>query len=290
MDEFSAVEAAKWLGVSREAVDLAAREGRLPVLDGDGPRRFSRETLEAYHQARVGERVAKLARDGETPASVAQRVRRALHSSSETGLPRSFASRLAVMPVDWRNLFNKAELAAACVPEGEGCRWCEAAKFSAFLGLRPLEYAKARVELFGGPPCLTCGPGLMKPFMEALEARVHPGRHRPPDARAEAAAAVPPAPRLEPVQRAQPFQGDDDGRALISRRRREVQTRLKAARRSGDTKYALRLQQQLQSLTADASVVDGRAASAARPGTLRCGHALAAGCSCPRRASTRGQR
>jgi molybdopterin biosynthesis enzyme len=78
---------------------------------------------------------------------------------------------------------------------------------------------------------------------------------------------------------------------MVQRRLRETRARLVAARRSGDTRYALKLRAMVASLEADAAKVDGRAFSAAdRPGTLRCGHELAAGCACPRRASTRGQR
>lgn len=288
MDEFSAVEAANFLGVTREAVDLAAREGRLPAVAGEGPRRFSREAVEAFHQRKQAQLLATLARSGETPVSVARRVRKGLHSSSETGLPRSFAAKLAAMPVDWRTLFNKAELAAACVPDGGGCRWCRAVEFSAFLGLRPLEYAEARAELFGGPPCEACAPGLLRPFMAVLQARVHGGTERPSAAAPPPSAADRERAREWALQRpvaaaAKPIQ-DDGGKAMVSRRLRDVRGRLKDARRRGDTRHALALQQQLQALTADASAVDGRPVSSS-PGTLRCGHQLAANCSCPRRAS-----
>lgn len=289
MEELSVAEAAAYLGISKEAAHRAVRENRLEVLPDTDPVRLAREAVEEFHQLRQDALVASLARSHETPLSVARRVRAGL-SRSEPGMPRPFAARLAAMPVDWRSLFSRAELAAATVPDGEGCRWCRALEFSAFLGLRPLEFSEARVELFGGRPCGVCGPGLLRPFMEALSRRVHPGRHRPPDARAEAAAAVPPAPRPRP---AQPVQPGDDGRAMVSRRRREVQARLKDARRRGDLPYALQMQAALQALTADAAAVDyGRTAvtASSRPGALRCGHALSAGCGCPRRASTRGRR
>jgi hypothetical protein len=289
MDEFTASQAAAWLGVTREAVDLAAREGRLPVLDGDGPRRFSRETLEAYHQARVRERVAALARNRETPASVAVRVRTALHRD-ELGMPRPVAVKLAAMPDAWRSLFSRAELAAACTTDG--CKWCEAQKFGDFLGLRPVEFAPALRELFGADPCRVCGPALLGPYMAVLAARVHPPGTRAPEAPPRPSAGEQERAREWVQQRAvtaavKPVQ-DDGGRSLVARRRREVQAALKDARRRKDTKHALALQKQLQSLVADAARVDGRSA-AARPGVLRCGHALAQGCSCPRRASARGR-
>lgn len=295
MDEFSAAEAAKYLGVTREAVDAAARDGRLPAVAGDGPRRFSREAVEGYHQLKQDAIVALLARTHETPVSVAAKVRTGLHSLSDTGLPRSHASKLAVMPVNWRALFNRAELAAASVPDGEGCRWCRAVEYSAFLGLRPLEFAPARVELFGAEPCEVCGPALLRPFMEALSARVHRGAPRPPErpsppSEADRKAAREWAQEHAVTAAAKPVK-DDGGRALVAARLREVRARAKLAKRAGDQKYALKLAQMARDLERDAAVVDGRAFSATdRPGTLRCGHELAARCSCPRRASTRGQR
>ena len=266
MDQFTAAEAAKWLDVSREAVDLAAREGRLPVIGGDGPRRFSPEALEVYHQARMQERIAALARARETPVSVARRVRAGL-SATDMGMPVPLAVKLKAMPVTWRSLFTRAELAAACVEDG--CRWCRAVEFAGFLGVRPVEFGPALRELFGADPCGVCGPVLLAPFMTALSARVHRGDRRPSGARvapsvAERAAAREWALRRPVTASARPFV-DDDGKALVARRLKETRERLKDARRRGDTQYALKLQRQLQSLVADASVVDGRARSAAGP-------------------------
>jgi hypothetical protein len=293
MDELTAVESAKYLGISREAVDLAAREGRLPALGEDGPRRFSRAALEAYHQARVQEKIAALARVRETPVSVAARVRQALHERGN-GLPRSFNERLAAMPATWRSLFSKAELSAAGVPDGAGCRWCKALEFSRFLGTRPVEFAPAFVELFGGQPCGTCGPGLLRPYWAALQARVRPAGTGssagavPPSA-AERARAAEWAQR-HPVTAAGKPVVDDDGRALVAAGLRTARARLKDAKRRSDQRHVLHLAQVIRALEADAAVVDGRVTAAARPGTLRCGHALAAGCACPRRASKGGRR
>lgn len=260
MDVFTAADAANWLGVTREAVDLAAREGRLPVLDGDGPRRFSREAVEAYYQARVQERIAALARGRETPVSVARRVRRGL-AESETGLPRPFAVKLAAMPDLWRSVFSSAELAAACT--AEGCRWCEARKFADFRGLRPPEFSPALRELFGGEPCGKCGPGLLRPFMAALRSRVHSGRERP-----SAPAAAPSAAERElarqwaarrPVTASARPRQDDDGRSMVQRRLRESRAQLTAAKRRGDQRHAIQLRQTIQALEADAAAIDGRA-------------------------------
>jgi hypothetical protein len=85
---------------------------------------------------------------------------------------------------------------------------------------------------------------------------------------------------------AKPVQ-DDGGRGLVAKRLREVRARQKDARRRGDQTYALRMAQMARDLEADAAVVDGRTAAAARPGRLRCGHLLSADCVCARRASKR---
>ncbi|MDQ0831940.1 excisionase family DNA binding protein [Streptomyces achromogenes] len=292
MDELTAAGAAAYLGVSREAVDRAAREGRLPALGGDGPRRFSREGVEAYHQARTREKIAALARVRETPVSVAKRVRLALHERGN-GLPRSFDERLSAMPLLWRSLFSRAELAAAGVPDGGGCRWCRAVEFSRFLGTRPVEYAPAFAELFGAQPCGTCGPGLLAPYWASLRARVHPDGVAPSgaavaptaDERARAAEWVqrrPVTPVARPV-------GDDDGRALVAAGLRTARARLKDAKRRGDQRHVLQMAQTIRALERDAAVVDGRAGAAVKPGRLKCGHALAANCGCPR-SSARGQR
>lgn len=273
MEDLSVAEAAAYLGISKEATHRAVRENRLRALPDTDPVRLAREAVEEFHQLKQEALVASLARSHETPVSVARRVRRGLHSSSETGLPRPLASKLAAMPADWKTLFNRAELAAACLKDGEGCRWCRAVEFSAFLGLRPVEFAPARVELFGGPPCEVCGPVLLRPFMAALQARVHGGAVRPSappprpsvaerEAAAEWAARRPAQPAVRPV-------GDDDGRSLVASALRTARARLKDAKRRGDQRRALELAQTIRALEADAAVVDGRAAAAARRSSVR---------------------
>lgn len=291
-EEFSVADAAKYLGLTTEAVHKAVRENRLDALPGTDPVRLSLRAVEDFHQLRRTSLVASLARRGETPVSTARKVRAALHHN-EMGLPRSFSAKLAAMPVDWRSLFSRAELAAACVTEG--CRWCRAGEFAAFLGARPVEYAEAYVELFGSQPCERCRPGLLRPFWEAMRARVHGGAARPSAARVAPSVAEREAARAWVSQRAvtaaaSPVQ-DDDGRALVGRRLREERARLKAAKRAGDQRLVLQLARTVRALEADAARVDGRVpAAAVRPGRLACGHLLAAGCACPRRASKRGQR
>ena len=259
MDEFTAADAAKWLGISREAVDQAAREGRMPVLAGEGPRRFSREAVEAYHEARVGERVAALARSRETPLSVAAKVRAALHRD-EAGMPRPLTVKLAAMPDLWRSVFSSAELAAACVTDG--CKWCRAGEFADFKGLRPPELSPALQELLG-EPCGVCGPGLIRPYMAALAVRVHPPGTRP--------SAPAPAPSVAERARARQWaleravtasarpRQDDDGRSMVQRRLRESRAQLTAAKRRGDQRHAIQLRQTIQALESDAAAIDGRA-------------------------------
>lgn len=261
MDEFTASQAAVWLDISREAVDAAAREGRLSALDGDGPRRFSRGAVEEYHQARVREKVATLARSRETPVSVAAKVRKALHAD-ELGMPRPFAARLAAMPIVWRSVFSKAELAAACVRDGEGCRWCEARKFAAFLGLRPVQFTPALRELFGADPCAACAPVLLAPYMAVLAARVHAGHRRPSEpppraSEAERQAAQEWAVRHPVTAAAKPVE-DDDGKAMVARRLKQARGQLKEAKRRGDQRRAIQLAKTIRGLEADAAVVDGR--------------------------------
>lgn len=262
MDEFTAAEAAKWLDISRESVDLAAREGRLAVLGGDGPRRFSREAVDAYHQGRVLDNVAALARAGETPVSAARKVRERLHAE-EVGMPRPFAVRLKAMPVSWRSVFSPAELAAACVRDGDGCRWCRAREFADFKGLRPPEFSAALQELFGAAPCGVCAPALLGPYMAVLAARVHRGGRRASGARVapsdETRALAREWALKHSVRTVPEPREDDDGKALVARRLKETRERLKAAKRRGDQKHAIRLQQTLRSLTADASAIDDRA-------------------------------
>lgn len=59
MDEktFTIREAAAFLGVTTQAVDLAVRAGAIPLVAGASPRRVRRSDLEAY-QARKAARAA----------------------------------------------------------------------------------------------------------------------------------------------------------------------------------------------------------------------------------------
>lgn len=269
------------------------------TLSGTDPVRLDAEHVETVRLLRRQALLVDLAARRRTPVRLAVEAREVLFppaSRADANLPQHRAEdqrrRLNLVSTEARQLFGVAALTAACMDSA--CRWCSAQDFARVLGgWSPEGFSQGYRELFGQDPCERCGPGLYGSVLASLQARVHPGRVRPPDPVAEAEAAVrvssAVADKPVPVTVAQPVDGDD-GKSLVARRRREVQARLTAAKRSGDQRYAIQLRQTLNALTADAARVDGRPVGA-RPGTLRCGHALAAGCGCPRRASKRaGQR
>lgn len=282
--ELSVVEAADYVGVSERGLRDIIKRGELESL--------ALVDVQALHQARRVEALSVLERRRRTPVDLAREVRDRLHPRHlpSSGLPgeaeRAQRFRLSVQSGEAKTLFGLAALKAAAATT-DGCRWCLSKQLAAADGgWAPREYAEAFGVLLGAP-CEVCWPGLRAPVMAALRAAVHSGGVGPSVARTgpvgAPGGAVPPvsAPRAatKPV-------GDDGGRDLVAGRRREVQARLKAARRRGDARHVASLQRQLRALVADASRVDGGGvASAARPGTLRCGHLLAAGCACPRRAS-----
>jgi hypothetical protein len=232
------------------------------------------------------DQVLRLARD----------VRLHLHPPATAPGPRGSAA-LTSMSEQVKSVFGAAMLNAAALRDGEGCRWCAARIAGKMLGIPVSDgqlASRVGLALLGGPTCER-DRGLVRAQMTELATRVHPGGVRPPEGRsAPSPGKRPPSPqqRAEQAVTAAKVGGRDDGKMLVQRRLRETRERLKAAkRRGGDPKYALRLAQQVRDLERDAARVDGRAVTAAaRPGTLRCGHALAAGCACPRRASSRGQR
>lgn len=285
MGYLSAVQAGHYLGVAERTVRNMINRGELEVLSADPIR------LDVRHVAQVLAIRQEAARSALeqlriSPVYLARETRRKLlRAESGFDTPERAQERrqrrLGMVSPEAKTTFGMAALAAV-QSDGDGCRWCLSSEFARMLGgWAPEAHGEGFAALFDQEPCEVCGPRLYGAVLASLEARVHPGRHRPPDARAEAAAAVLPAPRPEP---AQPLVGDGDGRELVARRLRETRARLKDAKRSGDQKYAIRLQQTLQALTADAARVDGPPVSA-KPGVLRCGHLLAAGCACPRRAS-----
>lgn len=290
MSTLSAVQVGHYLGVTERTVRNMISRGELEVLSADPIRLDSRHVAEAL-AVRQQEARLSLDRLRTSPLNLARETREKLHRPYVgVDLPENRKVRrqrqLALLSPTAKTLFGVAALAATQSEDGS-CRWCSAALFAKVLGTwAPESYAPAFAELFGQAPCSACGPQLFRAALASLEARVHPGRQRPPDPVAEAVAAATPVVPAPRPQRAEPVQAGDDGKGMVSRRLRDVRGQLKEARRRGDTQHALALQKQLQALTADAARVDGRPVSA-RPGMLRCGHALAANCACPRRASKR---
>lgn len=299
MNAFSIEEAAAYLGLSDTALYKMIAKGTLQVLSTERPVRLDSVHVAEVHQALRADALHDLARRRQDPVGLATEVRRILHPRHPpgTGLPgeeeRNTQFRMSVLPVEAKTLFGIAALRAAA-SSGSGCKWCLAREFSApsaFGGWAPTEWSEAFGALLG-MPCEMCRPGVLAPFWEARRRQVYGGAVRPSEPVPRPSAADRERARVWASQRAvtaaaQPVQGDD-GRALVSKRRREVQGKLKAANRAGDRAYAEQLARQLEGLRADAAAVDGR--TAARPGRLACGHLLAAGCGCPRRASVRGQR
>lgn len=244
------------------------------------------EALRVRRQAsaieRIGpDRVVHLAKDVRLllhpPAGAAAGGHRALGSMSESA----------------KAVFGMPLLHGAAMPDGAGCRWCAAVVAGKILGVSVRDgqlASEVGLALLGGPECER-HKVLVRARMTELAARVRPGGECPSGGRSEPSAGKRPAGPSQRTERAvtaaaKPVQ-DDGGRGLVAKRLREVRARQKDARRRGDQTYALRMAQMARDLEADAAVVDGRTAAAARPGRLRCGHLLSADCVCARRASKR---
>jgi hypothetical protein len=288
----SVERAASRLGMSRWGLYKLIDRGELqPVVrEPIGLSVSDVEALRARRQdaaiGRIGpDRVLQLARD----------VRLQLHPPATAPGSRGHAA-LENLSETVKSAFSMPLLHGASMPDGAGCRWCAAVVAGKMLGVSVRDAQMASevgLALLGGPECER-HQGLVRARMAELTARVHPGGVRPSAARTEAPQPpAAPAPR-ESAQRpvtaaAKPVQ-DDGGKSMVARRLREVRARQKDARRRGDQAYALRMAQMARDLEADAAVVDGRVTAAARPGRLKCGHLVSAGCVCARRASKPGQR
>jgi hypothetical protein len=293
----SAVQAGHYLGVTEKTVRNMINRGELEVLSVE-PVRLDSRHVDDVLKARQVDALHDLARGHKTPVDLAREARRVLHPSyATTTLPDRVAEeqrlRMSLVSDTAKLLFGQAAITAACTGD-EACRWCRAREYAAVLKTwAPTQYAEGFRALFDQAPCSKCGPALYGAVMESLRAQVHAGGERPSGGRVAPSAAEREAAREYVTRRpvtaaAQPVrQDDDDGRSMVNRRLQQTRARLKEAKRSGDQRRAIQLTQTLQALTADAARVDGLAASAARPGRLRCGHLLASGCSCPRRASKR---
>lgn len=296
MTELSVEQAARHIGVSDTAVYKMIRRGELSPL-GTDPVRLALADVQVFHRARRADALRALERRRQTPVMLADEVLHRLHPRHlpSTGLPgeaeRSTEFRLSVQSEPARLLFGTAALRAAASMTGR-CKWCLAAELAVDGAWAP-EYGEAFARLLGDP-CAACWPGLVRPLMERMAAEVHRGGKRSsagpvrPSGEeqrlarewvAERAVSASSTPVARPV-------GDDGGKSLVARNLKVARTRLKEAKRRGDTAYVARLTAQLASLVADAARVDGRAVTAsARPGRLACGHLLAERCGCPRKAS-----
>lgn len=290
MTELSVEQAAQHLGLSDVAVYKMIRRGGLAAV-GTDPVRLALADVQELHQARQVDALRALERRRRDAVTLAREVRDRLHPRHlpSANLPgeaeRTRQFRVAVLPGDAKTLFGLAALRAAA-SASDGCRWHLAREFAAADGgWAPEAYSEAFRELLG-PPCEACAPRLYAPVMEALRSQVHSGRTSRTRPSAEQTRLAQEWGAQHTVRAAARPVGDDDSRALVSKNLRQARARLKEAKRRGDQRRALQLAQTIRSLEQDAAVVDGRAVTAsARPGTLRCGHALSAGCGCPRRAS-----
>lgn len=251
--------AANRLGVTVWAIHKAIDRGELrPVTRS--PLQVSAADVEQMRVRRRDEAIDRIGVD--RMARLAADVRAQLHPPFASGAPGGHAA-LEKLSERVKAAFGMPLLHAAALPAGSGCRWCAAEIAGRMLSVPVRQETLSSqfgIALLGGPECER-HRGVARDWMGQLSARVHPGRGRPGDGRTEpvAASTKPPSatPRRAP---ARPVQ-DDDGKSMVQRRLRETRARLTAAKRAGDQKYAIRLQQTLQSLTADAAAIDGRASS-----------------------------
>lgn len=295
MRYLSVVQAARHLGVTeRTARNLIVR-GELEVASAD-PIRLDPGHVAEVLAVRQEAALLELERVRKDPLVLARETRAFLDRPyNPVNLPQDRADdrkrRMGLVSEAAKALFGAAALAAA-QEEGAGCRWCRMRTFADLPGMwAPKAYGEAFRELFGAPPCASCAATFYKPVLEALRGRVHPGGTAPSVGRSEPAAPVMWAESRQAAERvpapARPVQADDGGKAAIQRRRRQVQERLKAANRAGDSRYADQLARMLEGLRADAAVADGR--SAAPRGRKRCGTPVGVRCAC-HTSDRRGQR
>lgn len=276
--------AANRLGLSTWAIHKAIDRGELRPVTRH-PIQVSVDDVEAMRLRKRDEAIARIGAD--RLLKTAHNVRAHLRPPFASGAPGGHAALNGVSEVA-KSAFGMPLLHAAAMPDGSGCRWCHAENAGRMLSVpvRPETLSSEfGIALLGGPECER-HKGLVRDRLGQLHARVHPGGERPVGGRTEPSAGKRPAAPSQAVQRAVRAEGDN-GKEFVRRRLRQTQERLTEAKRSGDHRSAIRLQQTLKSLRADAAAVDGLTASAARPGKLRCGHLLAAACSCRRRASKR---
>lgn len=285
--------AAQRLGLTEVATRGLIASGQLRPVVRTPSIKLAALDVEDLRVARRDAALEEFTRRGVDLVKLARDTRRQLRPGPADPLPGG-ARGLSGLPASVRAFFGAPALTALTLSDREACGWCVARVAAGLLKVPEPRPGEVLLALLGNPCMEKCMGRFAGAEMERLRARVHPGGARPSGARTTPATAAgstaPAAPPAPPRTPAQPVQ-DDNGRALVAARLRTARARLKDAKRHGDTRYAIKLRAMVASLEADAAQVDGRAFGAVdRPGTLRCGHALAAGCACPRRASMRGRR
>lgn len=284
--------AALRLGRTEPAVrDLVKTEKLTPVVRTPSVKLAVRD-VEQLRQARQRAAIDEyVARDVDL-LKLARDVRRQLRPLVSDPV-RGGEAALNRLPVRTRDFFGPATLQALAMGDPARCSWCEARFLSRKFGVPEPVWDQVTLGLLGSPCVERCMPRFAGPEMARLRARVGGVSTRPSAPRtapvAAAGSKAPPAPPVPRRTAALPVQ-DDGGKSMVASALRTARGRLKSAKRAGDQRYALQLAQTIRALEADAAAVDGPLAAAARPGRLRCGHLLSAGCACPRRASSRGQR
>jgi hypothetical protein len=284
--------AAQRLGLSEVGTRGLIAAGQLRPVVRTPSIRLAALDVEDLRVARRDAAVAEFTARGVDLVKLAAGTRRMLRPEPADPLPGGVRG-LAAVPSNVRAFFGPAALTALTLPDREQCCWCAARVAAGLLRVPEPRYGDVFHALLGDP-CASDMKRFAGAELAKLQARVHPGGARPSAARTapvKAAGSTPPAaPPVPPRTPAQPVQPDDGGKSMVARQLRTARARLKDAKRTGDQRRAIQLQQTIRGLEADAAVVDGRVTAAARPGRLKCGHLLSAACSCPRRASSRGQR
>lgn len=285
IEPLSVRAAAQRLGLTEYGTRGLIEAGKLRPVVRTPSIRVGAADVEDLRVARRDAAVAEFTARGVDLVKLAGDTRRLLRPEASDPVAGG-EKGLSQLPSNVRAFFGPAALAALTLRDRDECCWCAARVAAGLLKVPAPRWGEVTAALLGDP-CAGCMKRFAGAELAKLRSRVGGVAARPSAARTE---SVPASGRAavskSAVRAAEPLRDDDNGRAFVARRRRETQARLTDAKRRGDQRSAIQLRQMLQALTADAAVVDGRPVPA-RPGTLRCGHLLAAGCACPRRASKR---
>lgn len=214
------------------------------------PVQLNADDVEALRVRRRDEAIAAF---GGNLERLAADVRLMLHPPADSPGRRGHEA-LPKISEKVKAIFGMPMLHAAALPDDGPCRWCGAVVAARMLRI-PFDQAQlcsgVGLALLGGPRCEE-HRRLIRGLMDGLRAHVHPGKH-PRASETPVTVPMAPTPTTPPA-------GPQKPRPSASRASGGWQPRRKTA------------------------------AAAARPGVLRCGHALAAGCTCPRRASRQASR